>query len=172
MRRDDIEGAVKNPEGRRTTPVSVWRRSFTWRLLLVAAAYGPLLVFGSRRLNADTKLYLYTDPVDLMNRALNAWDSSQFGGYVPHQAVGYLWPMGPWFRGADLLGVPDWLAQRLWLGTVFLVAALGVRRFLLHLCPSALAVNLSVMKSSYPPIRAGLKLVDFELFGIAADLSQ
>lgn len=122
------------------------------RMVFALLAYGPLLLFGDRRTNADTKLYLYSDPADLMDRAMNAWDPTQFGGYVPHQAVGYLWPMGPWFRGADLLGLPDWMAQRLWLGTLLLVAALGVRRFLLHLSftPTAAAFGgLAYMFSPY-----------------------
>ena len=46
---------------------------------------------------------------------------------VSHQTIGYLWPMGPWFWAFDALGVPDWVAQRLWLGTLTLAAALGMR---------------------------------------------
>ncbi len=119
---------------------------------MTLCAYAPLLAFGSGNINADTKLYLYSDPAGLMDRALRAWDPSQFGGYVPHQGVGYLWPMGPWYRGAELLGIPDWLAQRLWLGTVFLLAALGVRRLLTHLSftpAAALLGGLSYMFSPY-----------------------
>ena len=35
--------------------------------------------------------------------------------------------MGPFFWLADALGCPDWIAQRLWLGTISLAAALGAR---------------------------------------------
>ena len=51
----------------------------------------------------------------------------QYAGWVPHQHITYLWPSGPWFWLFDTLGVPDWIAHRLWLGTLFLVAGLGVR---------------------------------------------
>ena len=46
---------------------------------------------------------------------------------MPHQHLGYLWPMGPCFWAFDQLGVPDWVAQRLWLGTLTMIAALGAR---------------------------------------------
>src|SRR5690606_32152804 len=41
--------------------------------------------------------------------------------------IGYLWPMGPWYWFFETLGFPDWVAQRLWLGTLLFAAALGVR---------------------------------------------
>ena len=37
---------------------------------------------------------------------------------MPHQHLGYLFPVGPWFWAFEQLGVPDWVAQRLWLGTL------------------------------------------------------
>ena len=46
---------------------------------------------------------------------------------MPHQHIGYLFPMGPYFWLMDQVGVPDWVAQRLWLGTISLAAALGAR---------------------------------------------
>ena len=46
---------------------------------------------------------------------------------MSHQHIGYLWPMGPWFWAFDALGVPTWVAQRLWLGTLAMAAALGAR---------------------------------------------
>src|SRR5690606_18547328 len=35
-------------------------------------------------------------------------------------------PAGPWFWVFDRLGVPDWVAQRLWLGTILFVAGIGM----------------------------------------------
>jgi len=79
---------------------------------------------------ADTKLYLYLDPGGLISRAPKAWDPSQFGGWVPHQMIQYLWPTGPWYWLCDRLGVPDWVAHRLWIATLLFMAGLGVHRFL------------------------------------------
>ena len=104
-----------------------------WRLwILVALSYLPLIVLERGRINADTKLYLGEDPSGLISRSLFAWDSSQFGGFVPHQAIAYLWPSGPFYWFFDVLGSPQWVTQRIWVGTIFLAAALGTYRFLRH----------------------------------------
>lgn len=100
-------------------------------LALVAAL--PTFALRAGELNADTKLYLSTTPGRLLANAAHAWDSSQFLGYVPHQAVGYLWPMGPFFWLGDLVGAPDWIMQRLWLALIFTAAGTGAYFFLRHL---------------------------------------
>jgi arabinofuranan 3-O-arabinosyltransferase len=94
-------------------------------------AYVPLLLTRPGQVGADTKTYLYLDPGKLLRDAPYIWDSQIGLGTVTHQNIGYLWPMGPWYWAFDVLGVPDWIAQRLWLGTVMVAAALGVR-FLLR----------------------------------------
>ena len=48
-------------------------------------------------------------------------------GTVPHQQLGYLVPTGPWFWLFEQVGAPDWVAQRLWWGTLSFLAALGAR---------------------------------------------
>ena len=47
-------------------------------------------------------------------------------GTVPHQNIGYLFPMGPYYWLMAHAGVPTWIAQRLWWGTTFFCAGLGV----------------------------------------------
>jgi arabinofuranan 3-O-arabinosyltransferase len=94
---------------------------------LLAAAYLPVLVSAPGRMPTDTKLYLYLDPTRLMSDASLAWDGRQFGGWVPHQVIAYLWPQGPWYVVMEWLRVPDWIAHRLWVGTLLAVAAFGVR---------------------------------------------
>lgn len=79
---------------------------------------------------ADTKLYLYLDPGELIAKAPKAWDVSQFGGWVPHQMIQYLWPAGPWYWLCERIGLPDWVAHRLWIATLMFLAGLGVFRFL------------------------------------------
>ena len=94
---------------------------------LALAAYVPLLLAAPGRMVGDTKLYLYLDPGRLIGDAAYSWDSRQFGGWVPHQVIAYLWPQGPWYWAFEQIGVPDWVAHRLWLGTLMLIAGLGVR---------------------------------------------
>jgi len=92
---------------------------------LAALCYLPLLLRNRGVLGADTKQYLYLDPSGLLRAAPNLWNRRMGGGTVTHQFIGYLWPMGPFYRLTDLLGVPDWVAQRLWTGSIQFVAALG-----------------------------------------------
>lgn len=101
--------------------------------LLGLLTFVPLLLGAGGRLNADTKQYLYLDPVGLMDRSRTLWDSSVGGGAVTHQAIGYLWPMGLFYALTDALGVPDWAAQRLWVGGLQFAAALGALALFRHL---------------------------------------
>ncbi|HEY6698077.1 MAG TPA: alpha-(1-_3)-arabinofuranosyltransferase family protein, partial [Acidimicrobiales bacterium] len=77
-------------------------------------------------MSADTKTYLYLDPAKLLSRAWSMWDPSIGLGTVTHQYVGFLWPTGPFFWLADLAGIPDWVTQRLWWGTIIFAAGAGV----------------------------------------------
>lgn len=94
---------------------------------LAALAYVPFLLSAPGRVSADSKQDLYLDPGGFLARAVHLWDPHVGAGGVPHQNLGYLMPMGPWFWAFDVLGVPDWVAQRLWLGTLSLAAAIGAR---------------------------------------------
>jgi arabinofuranan 3-O-arabinosyltransferase len=76
---------------------------------------------------ADTKLYLYFDPGGLLSRASSTFEAEQFAGWVPHQQIAYLWPTGPWYWLLDTMGLPDWVAHRLWIATVMFAAGAGVR---------------------------------------------
>ncbi len=107
------------------------RRDWLGVVVPVLLAYVPLLLTKPGQVGADTKTYLYLDPGKLLRDAPYIWDSQIGLGTVTHQNIGYLWPMGPWYWLFDVAGVPDWMAQRLWLGTVMVAAALGVR-FLLR----------------------------------------
>jgi arabinofuranan 3-O-arabinosyltransferase len=93
---------------------------------VAVVAYVPLLLTEPGVVVADTKTYLYLDPSRLLSRAWSMWDPSIGTGTVSHQNIGYLWPMGPWFWLSDRIGLPDWVAQRLWLGTIIALAAYGV----------------------------------------------
>jgi arabinofuranan 3-O-arabinosyltransferase len=93
----------------------------------VAIAYLPPLLSSPGRVSADSKQALLVDPARFLAGAASMWDAGTGGGTVPHQHLGFLWPMGPWFWVFERLGAPVWVAQRLWLGTLVLLAALGAR---------------------------------------------
>ena len=94
---------------------------------LAILAYVPFLASSPHLLSADTKEYLYLDPSRLLARAPYLWDPHVGMGTVPHQQIGYLFPMGPYYWLMDRVGMPDWIAQRLWLGTISFAAVLGAR---------------------------------------------
>ncbi len=104
--------------GRHTTAISV--------AVLALLAYVPALTSSPGRMPADTKLYLYLDPWGLFGRAASTFEPDQFAGWVPFQQITYLWPSGPWYLLFDTLGVPDWVAHRLWIGTIMFLAGAGV----------------------------------------------
>lgn len=97
-------------------------------VVLAVLAYVPALASSPGRMPADTKLYLYTDPGGLLGRAASTFEPDQFAGWVPHQQITYLWPSGPWFWLFETLAVPDWIAHRLWIGTIMFAAGLGARQ--------------------------------------------
>ena len=86
--------------------------------ILAAIIYVPLLLTQPGQVGADTK----TLPLPRPRPAARAgpasmWDPNIGLGTVTHQNIGYLWPIGPVLLGSpSALGVPDWVAQRLWLG--------------------------------------------------------
>lgn len=94
----------------------------------VALAYLPILLTRPGRVTADTKTYLYLNPGRLLQEAASMWEPNIGLGTVTHQTIGYLFPMGPFYWLLETgLRLPSWVAQRLWLGTLILLAGLGVR---------------------------------------------
>ena len=86
-------------------------RAPRWFWLLVLL---PPLWSAPGRIAADTKTYLSLDPGGLLAQAPRLWESDTGLGTVTHQTIGYLFPQGPWWWIADVLGIPDWITQRLW----------------------------------------------------------
>jgi arabinofuranan 3-O-arabinosyltransferase len=76
---------------------------------------------------ADTKLNLAVSPAGFLARALTLWDPQQFGG-LQNQAIGYLFPMGPFFALGKLAAIPAWITQRLWIAALLIAAFTGTRR--------------------------------------------
>ncbi|MEM9465358.1 MAG: alpha-(1-_3)-arabinofuranosyltransferase family protein [Actinomycetota bacterium] len=121
-------------------------------LALAFVAFVPILASRPGTVGADTKTYLYLDPGGLLADAPSLWDSDVALGTVTHQNIGYLWPMGPFYWLLDTVGLPDWVAQRLWLGALLFAAGMGVR-FLLRTLgwqgPGLAVASFAYMLSPY-----------------------
>src|SRR5580700_3067033 len=139
---------------RRTESVRRWGR-WWWvgGLLAVAGlAYIPLLLVRPGIVTPDTKTYLYLDPLSFLSQVAFMWNPTVGLGTVTHEYIGYLLPMGPFYALLHLLGVPVWVAQRLWLGSILFAAGAGI----LYLCrilglrgPGPVAGALLYMLSPY-----------------------
>ena len=105
--------------------------SLTFRLRLVAGCVALLaLAFAQLPgyLLFDTKFDLVVDPWHYLARALHMWDSNGAIGQLQNQAYGYLWPMGPFFGLGQLVDIPGWALQRLFMALVMCVAFTGVAK--------------------------------------------
>ena len=99
---------------------------FAGVVLMAVLAYVPAVLSSPGRMPADTKLSLYLNPRRLVSDSIWTFDARQFAGWVPHQMIAYAWPSGPWYVAAEVLRLPDWVAHRLWVGTIMLAAGTGV----------------------------------------------
>ena len=136
-----MKGSIRRPSG------PALQR---WAVALVA--YVPLLLNDPGRVVADTKAYLYLDPGRLLERATSMWHPEVGLGTVTHQNIGFLWPIGPFYWLGEMLGLPDWLTQRLWMGSILMVAGLGMLWFLRTLGwrgPALLSAAWAYMLSPY-----------------------
>lgn len=95
-------------------------------LCLVVTAWCLLQAPG--RIAADTKLDLVVDPMRFLGRALRLWQPEAAFGHIQNQAVGYLFPMGPFFALGDVAGIPMWIVQRLWMAAILVFALRGAVR--------------------------------------------
>ena len=119
--------------------------------MLVVVPLVGFLASDPGKVAADSRQYLYIDPRSFLARATSLWDPSFGAGTVPHQHLGFLWPMGPWFWAADAVGMPVWVAQRLWLAGIAIVAGLGMVQLCRHLGTSATAGFVAALAYEFTP---------------------
>ena len=99
-------------------------RRLTWGTCVLLGA--AIFLQAPGRIVPETKLDLLLGPVDFMARALHLWDPRPAFGQVPDQAVGYLFPMGPFYAVARMAHVPMWVVQRAWMTLLLTLALWGM----------------------------------------------
>lgn len=100
-----------------------WRRPALLLAVLVAV---PLLRTAPGRVAADGTTAVVLDPGPAVARAGALWNPSAGLGGVPADRLETLWPAAPFHWLLDILRVPDWVAQRLWLTVLVVGAGWGV----------------------------------------------
>ncbi|MCV7106950.1 alpha-(1-_3)-arabinofuranosyltransferase [Mycolicibacterium chitae] len=100
------------------------------RWLWVAGLVALLLTFAQSpgQIAPDTKLDLTANPLRFLARAADLWNSDLPFGQAQNQAYGYLFPHGAFFLIGDLLGLPDWVIQRLWWAILLTAGFWGILR--------------------------------------------
>ena len=98
----------------------------------LAGTFGVALVLcflqSPGLVSPDTKLDLTANPLRLLARAANLWNSDLPFGQAQNQAYGYLFPHGAFFLVGDTLGVPGWVTQRLWWALLLTAGFWGLLR--------------------------------------------
>ncbi|MFJ8464961.1 alpha-(1-_3)-arabinofuranosyltransferase [Streptomyces swartbergensis] len=103
-------------------------RSRRWLLGFWAVVFVLFLAVQPGRQTFDTKLGVTVDPGQFLADLGQLWhDRAGFGG-IQDQYVGYLWPMLPFYWLCDLVQLPVWLAERLWMSLIVSVAFWGALR--------------------------------------------
>ncbi|WP_367041599.1 alpha-(1-_3)-arabinofuranosyltransferase family protein [Streptomyces sp. Je 1-332] len=103
-------------------------RSKRWLLGFWAVVFVLFLAVKPGRMTFDTKLGVAVDPWRFLSDLGQLWqDQGGFGG-IQNQYVGYTWPMLPFYGLADLVQLPVWLAERLWLSLIVATAFWGALR--------------------------------------------
>ncbi|GAA1263977.1 alpha-(1-_3)-arabinofuranosyltransferase [Sphaerisporangium rubeum] len=97
-------------------------------LLLVTLA----MLTQPGRLISDTKIDLAMTPAAFLGRAVELWDTAQFG-QLQNQVAGYLFPMGPFFLLGRTAGLDGWVVQRLWTALLLVLAFAGAERLMARL---------------------------------------
>ncbi|KAF3465250.1 alpha-(1-_3)-arabinofuranosyltransferase family protein [Streptomyces sp. Tu 3180] len=103
-------------------------RSRRWLLGFWAVVFVLFLAVRPGRQTFDTKLGVTVDPGRFLADLGQLWqDRGSFGG-ISDQYAGYLWPMLPFHWVCDLVRLPVWLAERLWMSLIVSVAFWGALR--------------------------------------------
>ena len=124
-----MSASTRSAAGTRDVPPAALASLSRWVRRPSVLAMSALVVVSFVQLPGkstfDTKLDLTVDPLAFMGRALHLWNPAATSGELQNQAYGYLFPMGPYFGLCQLLGLPEWVAQRLWGALLMCLACYG-----------------------------------------------
>jgi arabinofuranan 3-O-arabinosyltransferase len=99
-----------------------------WLVGLWALAFTGLLLQAPGRIVFDTKIDINLTPEKFLTGITQLWHPELSFGSLQNQAVGYAFPMGPFYLVAEGIGLPVWITERLWMSLIVAVAFWGAVR--------------------------------------------
>lgn len=99
-----------------------------WFLLIWLLALIILAANDPGRMFFDTKLGVDIDAAGFYARLWHLWNPLEWFGTLQDQYIGYAFPMGPFYLVGQLLHVPNWITERIWLSLLVAVGYLGLVR--------------------------------------------
>ncbi|MCC3650379.1 alpha-(1-_3)-arabinofuranosyltransferase [Streptomyces sp. S07_1.15] len=94
-----------------------------WAVVLVC-----FLAVSPGKMTFETKLGVALDPQRFIGDLGSLWNGNVGLGGIANQYIGYAFPALPYYAFMDLLQVPVWLAERLWLSVIVTAAFWGALR--------------------------------------------
>ncbi len=98
-------------------------RLFLFAFLIALAVF---CANDTGRIIFDTKLGVDIDAGEFLRRLWSLWNPLEWFGSLQDQYIGYAIPMAPFFLVGQLLHVPIWLIERLWLALLVAVGFTGM----------------------------------------------
>ena len=116
----------------RGTPNARFRQypvtSGRWFLLIWLLALIILAANDPGRMFFDTKLGVDIDAAGFYARLWHLWNPLEWFGTLQNQYIGYAFPMAPFYLVGQLLHVPGWIIERIWLSLLVAVGYAGLVR--------------------------------------------
>jgi arabinofuranan 3-O-arabinosyltransferase len=97
-----------------------------WSGLVWLCAFGVLLANDPGRMFFDTKLGVDIDPYGFYASLWHLMNPLNTFGALNNQAIGYAWPMAPFYLAGHLAHLPVWLIERCWLALIIAVGFGGL----------------------------------------------
>jgi arabinofuranan 3-O-arabinosyltransferase len=101
-------------------------RTAKWTILVWLVALVVFALNSRGQIFFDTKLGVDIDPLGFYARLWHLWNPTEWFGTMQDQYIGYSFPMAPFYLAGQLLKVPVWLVERLWLSVLVAVGFAGL----------------------------------------------
>ncbi len=118
--------ALNSVAGTDGSPDRRFTRTAQLTLLVWLVAFVVFVLNSRGQIFFDTKLGVDVDPLGFYARLWHLWNPTEWFGTLQNQYIGYAFPMAPFYLAGQLLKIPVWLTERLWLSLLVAVGFAGL----------------------------------------------